>query len=60
MIKNAPRLLSMVVLGVLLVGIGSVQAQQNDPLHNEVVFLVPEVVTVYPHDVGASTRGTGV
>jgi len=56
-IKNAPRLISMVVLMVMLLAIGSVQARQDDPLHNEVTFLVPEVVAVYPHDTGAATQG---
>jgi glutaminyl-peptide cyclotransferase len=54
-VKKAPRFIPIVVLMVILVG--TVQARQDDPLHREVVFMVPEVVAVYPHDVGASTRG---
>lgn len=57
MIKNAPRFIPVVVLLVIVVTIGSVQAWQEDPLHEEVNFLVPEVVAVYPHDAGAATQG---
>ena len=49
---------SMVLLAVLLaVALGPALAQSDSPIYNEVQLLVPEVVSVRPHDPGAYTQG---
>jgi len=55
--KRLLRLTPLIGLILLAVALGAVQAQEDNPLLNQPQILVPEVISVRPHDPTAYTQG---
>jgi glutamine cyclotransferase len=57
--RHFSRVLPFIGLLVILLAVtlGSAQAQNNNPLYDPVQLLVPEVISVRPHDASAYTEG---
>ena len=57
--KRFARLVPFALLSLFVwIGVfGLASAQDNNPLYDEVKLLVPEVISVRPHDPGAYTQG---
>jgi glutamine cyclotransferase len=57
--KNFSRIIALAVLfAILLAGaFEPTLAQSANPINNPVQVMVPEVISVYPHDTGAYTEG---
>jgi glutamine cyclotransferase len=57
--KRFSRIFPFIVLAMALLAVmfGSAQAQSSNPIYDPVQMLVPEVISVRPHDPGAYTQG---
>jgi glutamine cyclotransferase len=57
--KHFSRIMTLAVLvTIVLAGaLGPALAQSSNPINNPVQVLVPEVISMYPHDTGAYTEG---